>query len=244
MQKGNLQISRFRCAAKNVIIIGASTAAACAFLYYGNVIGDAGWTVLNSNEACAEAIKNDTAARSDFLQVADVFFHPRCKNCHPTGESPLQGDEGTVHTMNVKRGSDGHGKGATRCGNCHQASNTPGTNMPPGAPDWHMPGPEIPMVFENKTPGELCRQLKDPAKNGGKTLEEIIRHVTVDPLVLWGWNPGEGRTVPRSHDEFAKKMKVWADNRAACPDLSSGEGRGKRMGTDGDKRKILSEKLR
>jgi len=89
--------------------------------------------------------------------------------------------------------------------------------MPPGAPDWRIPTPEMPMVFENKTPGELCRQLKDPAINGGRTIEEIIRHVTADPLVLWGWNPGEGRTMPRSHDEFARKMKEWADNGAACP---------------------------
>ena len=211
-------MSRFRRAARNAIIICALTAAAYASPYYVKMAGDAGRTVLRDEVVLAETVKNDVVARAAFPQLADVFLHPRCKNCHPAGEGPLQGDEGAVHAMNVKRGPDGLGKDAARCGNCHQTTNMPGANMPPGAPNWRMPTPEMPMVFEDKTPGELCRQLKDPAKNGGRTIEEIIRHVTADPLVLWGWNPGEGRTVPRSHDEFAGKMKEWADNGAACPD--------------------------
>ncbi len=45
-------------------------------------------------------------------------------------------------------------------------------NMPPGNPNWHLPPPEMKMVFQGKTPGELARQLKDPDQNGHKTLEE------------------------------------------------------------------------
>ncbi|HEY3127823.1 MAG TPA: Isoquinoline 1-oxidoreductase subunit, partial [Acidobacteriota bacterium] len=65
---------------------------------------------------------------------------------------------------------------------------------------------------------ELCSQLKDPSRNGGKTINQIIEHVTSDKLVGWGWNPGEGRaTPPLSRPEFAAKMQEWARNGAACP---------------------------
>ena len=36
--------------------------------------------------------------------------------------------------------------------------------------------------------------LKDPAKNGKRSLEEITTHMGTDKLVLWGWDPGDGRT--------------------------------------------------
>jgi hypothetical protein len=39
------------------------------------------------------------------------------------------------------------------------------------------------------------------------------------PVVLWGWNPGEGRTpVSVPHDEFVNNMKDWVKNGAACPE--------------------------
>ncbi len=105
-----------------------------------------------------------------------------------------------------------------KCGACHQLANLPGANMPPGAPNWHLPPPNMRMVFVRKTPGELCSQLRDPSRNGRKTIDQIIEHVTSDKLVMWGWNPGEGRTTPPlSHAEFAAKMQEWARNGAACP---------------------------
>jgi hypothetical protein len=75
------------------------------------------------------------------------------------------------------------------------------------------------MVFQGKTPGEIARQLKDPKQNGGKTLEELLRHVSEDKLVLWGWDPGDGRTKPPlSHDEFVRKMREWVEKGAAAPE--------------------------
>ncbi|MGH9899951.1 MAG: hypothetical protein ACRD4L_13990, partial [Pyrinomonadaceae bacterium] len=167
----------------------------------------------------AKVARDDAGASAAFLSVADVFAHPRCMNCHPTGDVPLQGDDSHLHAMNVKRGPKGEGRYAMQCSTCHQLSNLPGANMPPGTPNWHLPPPEMRMVFQNKTPGELCRQLKDPKQNGNKTIAQIITHVTSDQLVLWGWSPGEGRTpVPRPHQEFAAKMTEWADKGAACPE--------------------------
>ena len=68
-------------------------------------------------------------------------------------------------------------------------------------------------------PAELARQLKDPKLNGGKTLEQILHHVTEDGLVLAGWDPGDGRTKPPlSHAEFAKQMRIWIENGAPEPE--------------------------
>jgi len=75
------------------------------------------------------------------------------------------------------------------------------------------------MVFQGRSPAELCAQLKDPAQNGGKTLAQLLEHVAHDPLVAWGWNPGKGRTLPPlPKDEFVAKFQTWVDARGACPD--------------------------
>jgi hypothetical protein len=40
-----------------------------------------------------------------------------------------------------------------------------------------------------------------------------------DPLVGWGWNPGEGRTLPPlSRAEFARDISQWVEKGAACPE--------------------------
>lgn len=161
----------------------------------------------------------DAASREAFLAAYTVFMHARCMNCHPVGDIPLQGDKSLPHTMNVQRGADGKGKYALKCASCHQDANTPGENMPPGNPNWHLPPPEMRMVFEGKSAGELCRQLKDPKLNGGKTLEQLFEHVDKDALVLWGWDPGDGRTrPPLTHAELTRRMREWIDGGAACPD--------------------------
>ena len=165
------------------------------------------------------AEKDDAGARAAFLDVYKVLMHPRCMNCHPSGDAPLQGDDSHAHVQNVKRGEDGKGKYALKCANCHQDTNLPGENMPPGNPTWHLPRRDLPLVFQGKSPHELADQLKDPKRNGGKTLEQLLEHVTHDKLVLWGWEPGDGRTKPPlSHNEFAKRFREWVEKGAASPE--------------------------
>src|SRR5437870_5057973 len=163
--------------------------------------------------------KDDAGARAAFAEVYKVLMHPRCLNCHPSGDSPLQGDDSHVHMQNVKRGVDGKGKYALKCANCHQDTNLPSANMPPGNPTWQLPRSDMPLVFQGKSPRELADQLKDPKRNGGKTLEQLVEHVTHDKLVLWGWEPGDGRTKPPlAHDEFAKNFREWVEKGAASPE--------------------------
>jgi hypothetical protein len=169
--------------------------------------------------AALPAEKDDAGARAAFLEVYKVLSHPRCMNCHPSGDAPLQGDDSHPHAQNVKRGEDGKGKYALKCTNCHQDTNLPSENMPPGNPTWHLPRMDLPLVFQGKSPRELADQLKDPKGTGGKTLAQLLEHVTQDKLVLWGWEPGDGRTKPPlSHDAFTTRFREWVEKGAASPE--------------------------
>jgi len=163
-------------------------------------------------------VKDSIGSKKAFLAAYKVLMSPRCMNCHPSGDIPLQGDDSHLHTQGVKRGLDGKGVYALKCANCHQPQNTPGLNMPPGNPKWHLPPANMKMVFQGKSPHELAAQLKDPNRNGNKTLDQLIDHVTNDQLVLGGWNPGDGRKLPPlSHADFAKNFKAWIDKGAYLP---------------------------
>jgi hypothetical protein len=163
--------------------------------------------------------KDEAGSKAAFLAAYPVFMHPRCMNCHPKGDAPLQGDDSRPHIQNVKRGPDGKGLYALKCANCHQDKNVAGENMPPGNPNWHLPPETMKMVFEGRPPAQLARQFKDPKLNGGKTLEQLVHHVTEDSLVLGAWNPGDGRKPPpMGHADFARHFSEWVAKGAAIPD--------------------------
>lgn len=166
------------------------------------------------------ALEEDSlASQNAFLDVYKVLMSPRCMNCHPSGDIPLQGDDSHLHTQGVKRGVDGKGMYALKCTNCHQKQNVAGLNMPPGNPEWRLPAAKAKLVFQGKTPRELAIQLKDTKQNGGKTMEQLFHHVAGDTLVLWGWRPGDGRSLPPlSHEEFTKQFREWIDKGAVVPD--------------------------
>jgi hypothetical protein len=206
-------------ASRGLLALGAVAAlalGALGYLYYDK------WTRPNPgpNHGGNGADQKEAAAsRAAFLEAYKVLMHPRCMNCHPSGDVPLQGDDSHPHAQNVKRGKDGKGLYALKCANCHQYTNLPGENMPPGNPNWHLPPLEMRMVFQDRTPAELARQLKDPKQNGGKTLDQVLTHVSEDKLVLGGWEPGDGRTKPPlTHAEFAAKMREWVEKGAAIPE--------------------------
>lgn len=152
-----------------------------------------------------------------FTTVYKTLMSPRCMNCHPAGDVPLQGDDSHLHAMGPKRGVEGKGVYAMKCSNCHQETNTPGLHMPPGNPDWHLPPAAMKMVFEGKSAHELAKQLVDKKKNGNKDIKKLIDHAD-DGLVLAGWHPGEGRTVPPvTHAEFKKAWITWLTTGAYAP---------------------------
>lgn len=162
--------------------------------------------------------KDRIASVRAFMKVYEVLQHPRCMNCHPSGDIPLQGEDSHLHAMLPKRGVDGKGLYAMKCSSCHQPTNTPGLHTPPGNPNWHLPPANMKMVFQGKSPRELAKQMLDPAQNKHKNHEQLIEHVTFDKLVIGGWDPGEGRQLPPgTHKEFVENFKTWLETGAYIP---------------------------
>jgi hypothetical protein len=162
-------------------------------------------------------VKDSVASVAAFKKVYRVLKSPRCMNCHPSGDIPLQGDDSHLHTMSPRRGVDGKGVYAMKCTNCHQPSNTAGKHTPPGNPDWHLPPANMKMIFQGRSANQLAKQLVDPKQNGHKDLKKLLEHAD-DGLVLSGWIPGEGRTLPPlSHAEFKKQWTIWLKTGAYAP---------------------------
>lgn len=150
-----------------------------------------------------------------FEEVGKVLQHPRCLNCHPATARPTQSDHMRPHFPMVVRGEDGHGAVGMRCTTCHQAKNYDQARVP-GHPQWHLAPAS--MAWRGRTLGQICEQLKDRSRNGGKELAEIAQHMKEDSLVGWGWNPGIGRTpAPGTQQVFGDLFHAWVDSGAVCP---------------------------
>ena len=163
--------------------------------------------------------QDSTISKKAFLQVYRVLMSPRCMNCHPLGDIPLQGDDSHLHFQGVKRGPDGTGLYALKCSNCHQSHNLPGLHMPPGNPKWHLPPGNMKMVFQGRTPHQLALQLLDKKRNGGRSVKALIDHITSDTLVLSGWTPAEGVSKPPlTHKAFVNAFNEWINHGAVSPD--------------------------
>ncbi len=160
-----------------------------------------------------------TAAKAEtshpFAPIAAVLRHPRCMNCHPRDDRPRQGDDRHVHQMNIVRGEDDMGFVNARCTACHRDENNKHSGVP-GAPNWHLA--PLSMGWNGLDDKALCETLLDTAKNGGRTLPQLVAHMTADQLVLWGWAPGGKREpVTTPHADFVSQLKAWEAAGAPCP---------------------------
>ncbi len=162
----------------------------------------------------------DEALRA-FEVVRSVLQHPRCRNCHVPGDAPLEGDKSVLHNQGVIRGPTGHGAAANECTVCHLNQNLPanyGPYAPPGSPDWHLPPPDMKMVFYGLSAKNLCLSIKDPRNTKGRDLAAMLAHIRDSRQVAWGWAPGGRRTLPpASRAATVAAFKTWMDAGAPCP---------------------------
>jgi len=146
-------------------------------------------------------------SRAIFAEIGKVLTHPRCMNCHPAGEHPLQGAVITEHRPVVWRGDTGNF--GTPCGECHTEQNVTLREAAtyksiPGHPRWNVA--PLSMAWEGKSLGDICRQLKDTARNGGPRPRAAAEHIARDDLVAWGWTPGPGRDPAPGTQEAAGQL--------------------------------------
>lgn len=170
---------------------------------------------LRTPEAFSAITDKAERSRALFLEASRVMLHPRCSNCHPDGDTPFQGAQWQPHDPPVVRGPEDKGVVGMACTSCHQDKNLELARVP-GAPNWHL-APKS-MAWVRRTPHAVCEQLKDPARNGGRTLAQIVDHTAHDELVGWGWHPGWGREpAPGSQERFGAIVAAWVETGAECP---------------------------
>ena len=63
--------------------------------------------------------RDDAGARDAFSAAYTVLMHPRCMNCHPATDRPLQGNDQHPHQPAAWRGQDGLGVAGNHCAACH-----------------------------------------------------------------------------------------------------------------------------
>lgn len=150
-----------------------------------------------------------------FAEAGKVITDARCINCHPAGDTPSQGETLSPHLPAVVRGDDGHGAIGLRCNTCHQSENYEPSRVP-GHPQWALA--PIQMAWQGRTLGQICEQLKDPTRNGGKTLAQLHEHMAHDSLVGWAWHPGSTRRpAPGTQAQFGELISAWIETGAECP---------------------------
>lgn len=158
-------------------------------------------------------------SRAIFGELGKVLTHPRCMNCHPAGDHPLQGADHHEHFPPAWRPDSA--AFADSCHGCHTDANytlheTASYRSIPGHPRWGLA--PLSMAWQGKSLGEICRQLKDKERNGGRDLAMLQEHIAKDDLVAWGWNPGTGREPAPGSQELAGRLaQAWIDSGAECP---------------------------
>lgn len=154
-------------------------------------------------------------SRALFVEAGKVIQSPRCLNCHPGGERPTQGAGMHPHSPLVVRGADDKGAVGMRCTTCHQSANFEPSGVP-GHPLWHV-APKS-MAWQQRSLAQICSQIKDPRRNGGKSMAQMHEHMASDALVGWAWQPGGTREpAPGTQAQFGALIAAWIETGAACP---------------------------
>jgi hypothetical protein len=175
-----------------------------------------GLASVESFSAIADPAKRSAAL---FAEAGKVLQHPRCLNCHPVTRSPTQGDDLHPHVPPISSDAQIAAAGLP-CGSCHQTRNSPtssaGIRSVPGAEHWGLAPAS--MAWQGLSIGEVCEQIRDPVRNGERSLEKIRVHLAEDHLVGWAWHPGEGREpVPGTQEQFGELVTAWIATGAHCP---------------------------
>jgi hypothetical protein len=188
--------------------------------------------VAAKDEIVKDALPTGSVSRAEGLEawkrIEAVVTHPRCANCHvdanaipiwtPAGETKPR-----VHGMNIHGGESRIGAEAIRCSTCHMTStqaNDPAPAPPRAGIDWQLA--PVAFIWFGKSGAEICAQLKDSKRNGGRDAVGLLVHLRHDAslsgFIPRGWEPGAGRTTPPgTFEDHVKDMALWGAAGQPCP---------------------------
>ncbi len=170
------------------------------------------------------ASATDAEGLEAWSRIYEVTSHPRCSNCHtglsdrPMWSGANYGDKPRPHGMNVRAGESRIGAETLPCSTCHGKQNGAELHSPPGNASGWMLAPVEAHWFGQST-STICNQLRDPERNGGRTLNEVAQHLGHDLILRWAWAPGPGReSAPYSLQEHIDDLLIWGVAGAPCPE--------------------------
>jgi len=165
-------------------------------------------------------------------RIYEVVSHPRCSNCHvgasnrPIWSGPTYG-KSRPHGMNINAGKSRIGAETVLCSTCH-AYREGLNDFPHAAPQVAMNWRLAPVEAEwfGKTSLEVCQQLRDEDRNGGRTYLNIAEHLDHDLILHWAWNPGGGReAAPYDLQSHVNDVLAWGVGGLPCAgDVEESDG--------------------
>ena len=177
-----------------------------------------------------------SVSRADGLaawdRVYEVVSHPRCANCHvgpdniPMWSGPSHGTA-RKHGMNINAGESRMGAEYVPCAACHvqRAREDLADNGPNEPPQVALAWQLAPVEFQwfGKTSAEICAQMADPERTGGRDWVALAEHLAEDAhhggFVAWGWNPGGGREpAPYDLQRHIDDVLAWGAAGTPCAD--------------------------
>jgi len=182
-------------------------------------------TKLNEFVAGSITLEEGLASWQTFYEVAS---HPRCSNCHvgpsnrPMWSGPSYGKT-RPHGMNIKADESRMGIEAVPCATCHVTLLQPSDNanaIPHTPPKVASPWSLAPVEAEwfGKSSSYICNQLKDPERNGDRTIRDVASHLDHDRVLQWAWNPGGNRqSAPHSLQIVMDSLMKWSAAGTPCP---------------------------
>lgn len=170
----------------------------------------------------------EAEALEAWTRIEAVVSHPRCANCHTGPDNipmwTIVGETQTrPHGMNIHAGESRIGAETLACSTCHMTSTAPNdvAHAPPHAGiEWQLAPVE--MQWFGLTGPEICAQLKDPERNGGRDgaglVDHLIHDAELDGFIPWGFAPGGGReAAPGTFDEHVRDVQIWVAGGQPCP---------------------------
>lgn len=208
---------------KTTIVTAISVLALTAFALAAETAGEN--VVINEY---GDGLISEQEGLASWQTYYEVASHPRCSNCHvgadnrPMWSGPSYGKT-QAHGMNINAGESRIGAETLTCSTCHttlrevdpQANTTPHM-APKVASGWQLAPVEA--EWFGKSSPYVCNQLKDPERNGGRTVREVAAHLDHDVILHWAWQPGGGREpAPHSLQQAMDALMKWAAAGTPCP---------------------------